>query len=166
MNTATRRTTARKAMRVATVFTGAAAAAVAFAPGAVAAPAHAVARAAPDSQPPGPIVYFGNIQSKGCTNNTWLHVAYTVFASIFVFKRCKQFGNAGDMVPKSNPLLMSAQCGGNNVGFIDYSNNGIQSQLLRFRQGSTYRTFASDLQVSQVSISHWSGTKQCRWPRS
>ena len=80
MNAATRTTTSRKAMRVATCFTGAAAAAVAFAPAALAAPGHAPAQGhtalvngktqavKPDT----------TIKSRGCHTSDahWLHIEY------------------------------------------------------------------------------------------
>jgi hypothetical protein len=159
MNTDTRTTTSRKAMRVATVFTGAAAAAVGFAPTALAAPVHAAAQGhltqangraqamTPDAN---------SIKSRGCTTNTWLHIQYfSTFRAL-----CRQFGFAGEMTPKSAPLRMTAQCGGNNVGTIYHSSG----KSLSFYQGTTYRPFTTNLYVSKVSIYFWNGTEQCAWP--
>ena len=92
MNTATSRTTSRKAMRVATVFTGAAAAAVGFAPGALAAPGHAAAQGqAAQANGKAQALMPDNTQSRGCTTNAWLHIEYySAFRSL-----CRQFGFVG-----------------------------------------------------------------------
>jgi hypothetical protein len=159
MSTATRRATSRKAMRVATVFTGAAATAVAFAPAALAAPGHAPAQGhtalvngktravRPDNT--------GSIRSKGCGTSDvhWLHIEY---ASFFRSKLCKAFGFRGYMTDGQD---MYAQCGGNNYGNI-FGSKG----TLSFGPGNTYRSFPRR-NISAVSIYFWSGTDQCRWPR-
>jgi hypothetical protein len=160
MNAATRKTTSRQAMRVATVFTGAAAAAVGFAPAALAAPGHAAAqdhpaRATGKAQAMRPDK--GSIRSAGCTTNTWLHIEYHSIFRVL----CKQFGFAGKLTyPYSLSLLaMSAQCGGNNIGNIYYS-----GKKLPYAQGTSYRSFNPSLIVSAVSIRKWSGTDECAWP--
>jgi hypothetical protein len=162
MATATRTTTSRKAMRVATVFTGAAAAAVGFAPGAVAAPGHAAAQghAALANGKAQALAPASGTQSRGCTTNTWLHIQYwSTFRPL-----CRQFGFVGDAHPLSKTngrwLEMTAQCGGNNVGHI-YSPYG---PSIPYRQGSTYRAF-NRVSISLVSISRYSGTETCAWPR-
>ena len=55
---------------------------------------------------------------------------------------------------------MTAQCGGNNVGHI-YRN---VTSPIAYRQGSTYRTF-NRVPISFLSISRYSGTETCAWPR-
>jgi hypothetical protein len=162
MNTATRKTTSRQAMRVATVFTGAAAAAVGFAPAALAAPGHAAAqdhpaRANGKAQAMAPA---SSIRSAGCTTNTWLHIQYS---SLLRDALCKQFGFAGKMrpvTPDGDTLAMNAQCGGNNIGNIYYS-----GKKLPYAQGTSYRSFNPFRVVSYVSIRKWSGTDECAWPR-
>jgi hypothetical protein len=164
MNTAIRTTTARKAMRVATVFAGAAGLAVAFGPGALAAPSHAPvqghpARANGKPQVVAGEVLYGSIRSAGCTTNEWLHIQYSsTFRTL-----CKAFGYAGEMVPSSSPLHMEAQCGGNNYGAIFYQ-SGLEP--ITYGPGKTYRTFSTPFpKVSAVSISKWKGTDKCAWPR-
>jgi hypothetical protein len=149
-------------MRVATVFTGAAAAAVAFTPGAMAATGHTPAeghpaRATGTTHTTGPDVHSKSIRSAGCTTNTWLHIQYSsTFRTL-----CKAFGFKGRMTPAHEPLAMNAQCGGNNYGVIYYGGN----KTVTFGPGTTYRTFNSFRYVSEVAISRWNGTDECAWPR-
>jgi len=161
MSTATRRATSRKAMRVATVFTGAAATAVAFAPTALAAPGHAQAQGhtalvngktravSPENT--------GSIRSKGCgaSDVHWLHIEY---GSLFRSKLCKAFGFKGVF---NDSQSMFAQCGGNNFGNIFYSGG----RDVGFGPGNTYRSFKPRKLISAVSIYFWSGTDKCAWPR-
>jgi hypothetical protein len=162
MSTATRTTSARKAMRVATVFTGAAGLAVAFGPGALATAGHVPtqghsARATGKAPVVNQQVLWGHIRSEGCTTNEWLHIQYSsTFRTL-----CKAFGYSGEMVPKSSPLHMEAQCGGNNIGAIFASGEGIT-----YGPGKGYRTFSAPLPaVSAVEISGYKGTDKCAWPR-
>jgi hypothetical protein len=143
-------------MRVATVFTGAAAAAVGFAPVAVAAPGHAAARGHAALANGTARAMAPAIESRSCTRNTWLHIIWTPNWEPW-HPICTQFGFKGIMTPMYAPLLMAAECGGNNVGTI-YSSHG---SPIPYRQGSTYRNFNSGVFISLVSIGHWSGTKQC-----
>ena len=154
MSTATRRATSRKAMRVATVFTGAAAAAVAYAPAALAAPGHAPAQghtALVNGKTGG-----ARIQSKGCgaSDVHWLHVQYNSPFRVL----CKAFGFAG--VKDVGTLTMYAQCGGTNYGNL-FTEEGVVS----FGPGNTYRSFTYGKYLSAVSIYSWSGTDKCAWPR-
>jgi hypothetical protein len=144
-------------MRVATVFTGAAAAAVAFAPGAMAAPGHTQAPGHPARAAGKARALAPDIRSSGCTTNTWLHVEYfSPFREL-----CKAFGFAGKMTPLGAPLEMSAQCGGNNFGTIFWSGG----RRTTYGPGTTYREFPIVESVSAVSITHWQGTDKCAWPR-
>ncbi len=167
MNTATRTATSRRAKRVATFFTGAAATAVTFAPAALAAPGHALAPGHVPAQghtalingktvPMSPDVHSGSIRSKGCGTSDvhWLHIEY---ASLF-FDRdlCKAFGYAGYMTVAQG---MFAECGGNNYGTI-YSPTG----YLSFGPGNGYRS-VKPRDISLVSIYSWKGTDHCAWPR-
>jgi hypothetical protein len=144
-------------MRVATVFTGAAAAAVAFAPAALATPGHAPAQGHTALVNGTTRSASSNtaIRSAGCnaTDVHWLHIEY---ASVFRSKLCKAFGFKGVFKDSQD---MYAQCGGNNFGNI-YGSKGD----LSFGPGNTYRNFTRR-QISEVSIYHWSGNDQCRWPR-
>jgi hypothetical protein len=147
-------------MRVATVFTGAAAAAVGFAPAAMAAPVDAAAQghlAQANGRAQAMRLDANSIKSSGCTTNTWLHVEY--FSP--VRELCKAFGFAGKMKPLGAPLEMSAQCGGNNYGTIFSS----QGKKTPYGPGTTYREFSLPISVSYVSITHWNGTDKCAWPR-
>ena len=157
MSTATRRATSRKAMRVATVFTGAAAAAVAYAPAALAAPGHAPAQghtALVNGKTGGART---TIESKGCgaSDVHWLHLSY---ASFFRSHLCKAFGFAGK---KTDGQDLQAQCGGTNYGTI-FSSKG---KDIPFGPGNTYRTFNPRININAVSIYSWSGNDQCAWPR-
>jgi hypothetical protein len=159
MSTATRRAASRKAMRVATVFTGAAATAVAFAPAALAAPGHAPAQGhtALVNGKTRAVRPETTIESKGCGTSDvhWLHISY---ASFFRSHLCKAFGFAGY---KADGQDMQAQCGGNNYGTI-FSSKGTD---IGFGPGNTYRTFNPRKNISGVSIYYWSGNDQCAWPR-
>jgi hypothetical protein len=146
-------------MRVATVFTGAAAAAVGFAPAALAAPGHAAAQGHParaNARAQAMRPDTGSIRSTGCTTNTWVHIEYS---TLFITDYCRAIGFEGRMKLKSAPLAMNAQCGGNNVGTIYYDGGG----SLSYGQGTTYRPVYHS--VSSVSILYWKGTEQCAWPR-
>jgi hypothetical protein len=160
MSTATRRVASRKAMRVATVFTGAAATAVAFAPTALAAPGHAPTRGHTalvngKTRAVRPDVDSGSIKSKGCGSSDvhWLHIQYE---SLFQRKLCKAFGFRGVKLVSQD---FSAECGGNNHGTIFWNTGS-----LPFGPGNTYRS-VTRRNISAVSILFWSGTDQCRWPR-
>jgi hypothetical protein len=160
MNTATRRATSRKAMRVATVFTGAAATAVAFAPAALAAPGHApaqghTAQVNSKTRAMTPDVHSGSIRSKGCGTSDvhWLHIEYS---SMFGDQRCKAFGFRGF---KADSQGYHAECGGNNYGTIFWNGGN-----LGFGPGNTYRSVKYHI-ISGVSIYSFKGTDKCAWPR-
>jgi hypothetical protein len=158
MSTASRTTTARKAMRAATVFTGAAGLAVAFGPTAMAAarlghtPAQGHSARATGTTPANIQLTAADIESKGCTTNTWLHIEYS---SLVRDDLCKQFGYEGTAYPY---IYMNHQCGGNNYGILYYAGRSIA-----YGPGTTYRALQGDL--SAVSIFTWAGTDKCAWPR-
>jgi hypothetical protein len=158
MTTAARTTTARKAMRAATVFTGAAAMGVAFGPGAaLAAAGHAPAQDHPaqatGTTPAHIRLTAADIESRGCTTNTWLHIEY----SSVVRSLCRQYGYSGSK--NTFGMYMTAQCGGNNYGNILFANgNGIL-----FGPGRTYRSISGF--ISYVTIVSWKGADKCAWPR-
>jgi hypothetical protein len=157
MSTATRTTTARKAMRAATVFTGAAGLAVGFGPTAMAAtgqaPAQGHSARATGTTPANIQLTAADIVSKGCTTNDWLHIEYS---SLFRDDLCRQFGYVGYAYPY---IYMNHQCGGNNFGNLYVSGY----LVIPFGRGTGYRTLPGDL--STVSISGYGGSYQCPWPR-
>jgi len=157
MSTATRRAASRKAMRVATCFTGAAAAAVAFAPAALAAPGNAAAQGHTGLVNGKTQAVRPDITSKGCgaSDVQWLHISY---ASMIRSHLCKAFGFTGY---KADGQDMQAQCGGNNYGTI-FSAKGTD---IGFGPGNTYRAFNPRKNISGVSIYYWSGKDKCAWPR-
>jgi hypothetical protein len=142
-------------MRVATVFTGAAATAVAFAPAALAAPGHAPAQGHTALVNGKTRAVRPDIKSKGCgtSDENWLHIEYN---ALFGAEDCKAFGFAGRF---NTALSMIAQCGGNNYGSIYYSDG----RNISFGPGNTYRRLTHT--VSAVSIFFWSGNDKCAWPR-
>ena len=159
MSTATKRGASRRAMRVATVFTGAAATAVTFAPTALAAPGPApgqghTALVNGKTRAMGPD-RSGSIKSAACnaTDTHWLHIQYE---SLFQRKLCKAFGFRGTKIVSQD---MSAECGGNNTGAIFYGTGS-----LRYGPGNTYRN-ATHKSISAVEVSFWSGNDKCAWPR-
>jgi hypothetical protein len=159
MSRATRTTTARKAMRAATVFTGAAGLAVAFGPGAaMAAAGHAPARSHParaaGTTPAHIRLTAADIESRGCTTNTWLHIEY----SSVVRSLCKQYGYSGSAIAPLG-MYMTAQCGGNNYGDIATWASGSYP----FGPGKTYRSING--WVFEVDIYSWKGADKCAWPR-
>jgi hypothetical protein len=163
MNASTRTTTSRKAMRVATVFTGAAAAAVGFAPGAVAAPGHAAAQGHAALANGTARALAPDTTSRGCTTNSWLHIQYSSYFRAL----CRQFGGVGYAYPLTTgggfQLEMTAQCGGNNIGRI-YPESA-PAKPITYRQGTTYRTFPHVVDISFLSISGYGGHDKCAWPR-
>jgi hypothetical protein len=161
--TASRR---RKAMRVATVFTGAAAAAVTFAPtamadtGQVAQPAGRTMALRPLDRR-GPV--YGSIKEAASCGNTphWVHLdgwdpngitGGSFRTACFGFKGLYDMssGIAG------HPWLVTAECGGNNHGFLNYNYANAQS----FNVGTYYRNEHS-LSMNSVFIGGWAGNDTC-----
>jgi hypothetical protein len=156
------RTTSRKAMRAAVVFTGAAAAGVAFGPGAALAaaghtPAQGHSARAAGTTPANIQLTAADIKSNNCTTNTWLHIAYFSNEIIPLRTLCKQFGFSGVKDVVADGMYMVGQCGGNNYGTVYYSGKSIP-----YGPGTTYRTLKG--WVSDVSIYYWSGNDKCAWP--
>jgi hypothetical protein len=163
LNTASKTSTARKAMRAATVFTGAAGLAVAFGPTAMAAAGHAPAQGhsarATGTTPANIQLTAADIVSAGCNTKTneWLHIEY----SSLVRSECKAFGFKGFMFMPGSAgfVVMTAECGGNNYGNI-YSTVG---GTIPFGPGKGFREI--NRAVSAVSIQRWAGNDTCPWPR-
>jgi hypothetical protein len=154
MKPATTKPTRRRAMRAATVFTGAAAAA-AFAPAAMAAtagPGHAAATGHL-AQPEGRVT--GSIRSApNCSGavSHWLHVTSAVndFTNRYV---C--YGYRGRFTVGGEQ--MKSQCGGNNNGFLFSAGN----VGLAFGPGTTFRHFKTNISLSSVVIDGWTGNDRC-----
>jgi hypothetical protein len=168
MNPSTRKST-RKAMRVATVFTGAAAVG-AFAPAAVAAVGHEAgtghqARAV-DKAPALPRVHgtthgirpdfsgreSGSIRlSRFCSQVPhWVHMqSYSLKNSY-----CYGFKGLWEWDPAAK---MYGECGGNNFGYL-YPDGG---NAFSFHQGTTYRRWTNGIKLFDIRISGWSGNDKC-----
>jgi len=144
-----RKITSRKTrMRVATVFTGAAAAA-AFTPAAMAATGHAAGTGHGTDMTATPDGGTGKITfSAYCHNAQWLHLEWSRGATgCFGYSGVWNFGD-------DKPV--SHECGGTNHGFVYYSNNhGAAS----YGPGTGYRGFP--YKVTALSIQYWTGTDKC-----
>jgi hypothetical protein len=168
MKAGSRKTTVKKTMRVATVFSGAAACATAFGPAAAA----ATAATAPAGHAPGGInirfdrgrpkmplhgarpaytVLSGNIESTMNCGNTpkWVHTKFTTEYSV-----C--FGFKGSLSYSTYPLVVSKECGGTNHGFIE-SPHG---DKYHFYSGNYFVRLPFN-SVSWVHISGWNGGDTC-----
>jgi hypothetical protein len=156
-------------MRVATIFTGAAAAA-AFGPAAAAAGGHAAgtghqARTV-DKAPAVPGIYgitnvvrpdtserlSGSIRMTGFCSTTshWVHLE----AAANEVDYC--WGYKG--LWYWNPAFkIYAECGGNNYGWL-YRLDG---SVFSFHQGTTYRRWTNGINLSAIRISGWAGNDAC-----
>jgi hypothetical protein len=163
MSTATRTTTARKAMRAATVFTGAAGLAFGFWPTAMAAarpaPAQGHSARATGATPANIQLTAADIKGENCTTNTWLHISHT---SEWSGRYCTQFGGTG-FTAVNAAASGFGQCGGNNYGEVWYEAAAGDYKAIPYGPGTTYRQLPGA--ASYVSISHWKGTDKCPWPR-
>jgi hypothetical protein len=144
---------ARKTMRVATVFTGAAACAAAFTPAATAGTVHQ-ARALPrqDGKKYAPIRngrIEGSIRSSGaCHNAEWVHLEWSRgYTDCFGYAGLFSFG----------PLKISHECGGTNYGQLDI----VGKSPIHYGPGTTYRGFPTGTEASVISILSWHGTDHC-----
>jgi hypothetical protein len=146
-------TTMRKAMRVTTLFTGAAAVA-AWGPAAMAATGHAEHTAGAMhtvTTRPGGTVRPGNrisgsIQaSTQCTHSHWVHLDVAGAKTCYGFQGVWQF--------RRDP---TDECGGTNYGNLFVYNTGLSAV---FGPGKTYRTFS--FSPSRLLITGWSGNDKC-----
>lgn len=144
----------KKTMRVATLFTGAAACAVAGTTAAHAQdtpqPAGHSAKAVGLAVHPDGVTISGSIREAACTTgrDTWLHVV-SEDGGLYCY------GFAGTYSPTSE-IGVYTQCGGNNYGSL-YVN---ESKLIPFGPGTTYRKL-NYAHLTDVLISFWSGTDKC-----
>ena len=149
---------ARKTVRVATTFTGAAACAVTFAP-----MAHA-GTVQPTAQPgyrahqvrvnldrvPGIHATITNGDCLGTNQSHWFHIANSASVTCF--------GGTGTvtLVPD---FFISAECGGNNKGYISGS-GPTGHRKITWNHGTTYRNIGP-FSVSKVHMSGFSGNDKC-----
>jgi hypothetical protein len=147
----------RRSMRVATVFTGVAAAAVGMTQA-----ANAQAIRAPHAARPAGTIY-GSIRQVGICGHLgidphFLHVSTTSYNEYgyFVFSTC--FGFRGDYLSPSGTGIRK-ECGGDNHGFLDGFNNG-RSQSIAFGPGPGYATINWS-HLDLVVINSWTGTDAC-----
>jgi hypothetical protein len=149
-------------MRVSTVFTGAAAAAVAFTPAAAAGTGHAAGTGGKtltvprmggrttDVRPDHGRV-SGSIRSSGkCEDAQWVHLEWDRgYTDCFGFKGLYSF------LP--TPLVhLSHECGGTNSGIV-YTSVADSN----FVPGTTYRGFSGNPDLSFIWIAGWRGTDKC-----
>lgn len=141
-------------MKVATIFTGAAACAGLAGGPAMAGTVHAGA-AQPGQQPRvSPRAGIEQADCFGDNQSHWLHIGWSTSTESVV--TC--FGNKGtfDFDPD---YYISLQCGGNNKGYI--SGTGVDGhRKVTYGHGTTWRNIG-ELSVSKVHISSWSGDDTC-----
>jgi len=143
-----RRTTTRNTMRVATLFTGAAAAAVGFTP--VAAAATGQTGTAKTTE----VAILPTIQTtSNCFTSAtkhWVHLEYWN-ANKFCIGFRGYLSWRGD-----RELTRVQECGGTNHGVVSLTNGNLSN----YGPGTGYRRFSAD--VSGLSIFSWSGTDACK----
>jgi hypothetical protein len=172
MKPAIRKTSALRAMRVATIFTGAAAAAVAFTP---------TAHAAQADGKGGRTVTHGPLNRSGRERpmDNWgkvsgnivesygpdcephrTHISGTRSRLTGPYHSNMCFGNRGTFDTSSGflhrPTAILGECGGNNWGWLNSNYASAQS----FREGKTYR-FENSYRLNSITINGWSGTDNC-----
>jgi hypothetical protein len=164
MNAASGKPKRKTSMRVATVFTGVAAAMVGVTQAANAQDAgHAMAKPTarqavrPAGRLNGSIRESGNCTAISDRYPTWLHVATKFFPSTNVMDSAC-FGGKG--IYSSPPGVgIYGECGGNNYGYIDGTNNNTTVSM-HFVPGTTYHLFKW-AHYDDVLITSWKGTDKC-----
>jgi hypothetical protein len=158
----------RKAMTVATVFTGAATAVAVFTPAAHAGaenantvthrPQHRSGKVRPLDQWG---KQTGSIKEYSCSAGLaeWLHIG--MLHGIVDSKYTLCFGYHGlfdvSSYPFGAPATVDGQCGGNNRGVLNPKTGG----TLPFAQGTTYRSIGNNGGLNSISIAGWAGTDKC-----
>jgi hypothetical protein len=173
MNSSTKKATKRRGRRVATVFTGAAACATAFAPTAMAATDHAARLTAPANSPH---LWWGKTRSGGCANvPNWVHIQAMVSEDQTFQRTMRCFGYAGKLEVSSNHgwgghMMTYYECGGNNSGVLiaSYGAPGTYSANQSFGPGTGYRkewigqaTDPIAYAVNSMYIIKWTGNDAC-----
>jgi hypothetical protein len=159
MKAGTRKAAPRKAMRVATIFTGAAAAAT-FAPAAMAGTGHAAGtdnQARTDGKTLTSLWLggrpldngWGSIRSSGrCPNAHWVHLEWSRgVPDCFGYRGQLRFGT-------EKPV--SHECGGTNKGVL-FSTRG----SIPFGPGTGYRGFPVKTEAISIYIGSWTGNDKC-----
>jgi hypothetical protein len=163
---------AKRTLRVATVFTGVAAAAVGMTqaanaqevgnPAAKPTSKHIGDAIHPDGRINGSIRsrlscahYGGNLAD---TDPTWLHVSTANSAGYGLFYESTCFGYKG-LLSSPYGVGIYAECGGNNHGYIDGTNGG-RVVSVAFGPGTTYRKVRWT-HYDDVLITSWTGTDKC-----
>lgn len=133
-----------KKMRVAAIFTGAAAVVTAFTP--------ALAGTAKAS----------SLRERPCTasRKTWLHLAHGMGASTYITCWGYKGGYTFDSLQST-----FAVCGGENYGFLDWYAPGYDSEkTVDFRQATNYAYWPAGTDfttIYAVHISGWAGADAC-----
>jgi hypothetical protein len=153
MTPGTTKTASRKTMRVATMFTGATACAVAFTPAAAQA-----ATIRPATTTPG--------SCRGPNQSHWLHIidqqSYYCVGGVTP-------GIGRGYRPTGGHTEVYSFCGGNNSGFFLSSPGEINGNAKWYGHGTTYNQYAKynyghPYYAVSVSISRWSGNDTCPLP--
>jgi len=173
MNSSIKKATKRRGMRVATVFTGAAACATAFAPTAMADTGNATGLTTPANSPHR---WYGSIRSGGCANvPNWVHIQAMVSEDEPYQRTMRCFGYDGLLEVSSNGgwgghMLTYYECGGNNSGVLiaSYGATGTPGANQLFGPGTTYRkewsgpaTRPIAYAVNSMYMFKWTGNDKC-----
>lgn len=172
MKSATGKTSVRKVMRVATVFTGAATTAAVFAPAAMAGTGHA-APAHGKTVTRHPVDRTGGIRPMDQTGRVsgsislasncaatphWVHIYGSMLGWRGHDTWCFGFKGIYDVSGGflADPLPIQKECGGNNSGFLNPKYNSIQS----YGPGTGYRN-ENNYQLNSIQITGWSKNDTC-----
>jgi hypothetical protein len=150
----------RKAMRVATVFTGVTACAAAFAPAANAQTDGELAPPLALRPTAGQSTRFGS----NCSNAPhWFHLYFKSSLTGDLTSRC--IGGTGSwyFAAGGQGFPMSGFCGGNNVGYFSGWFGGRRLTDQRFHQSSSVYWWPGNHSsvISYLYISKWGGNKTC-----
>jgi hypothetical protein len=158
------RTAVRKTMRVATVFTGAAACATAFvAPAAAGTGQHAVAR--PGQQPrlnSSRVRPLTNIESRNCADvgPSWVHFGTAGAGSI-----CWGYSGRWTGNKDFDYFTASRICGGNNSGsyggYSDYGNGDYHTAGFGHGTGWVHLPWPDSTVITMVYIKKYKGSDKC-----
>lgn len=169
MNSRIKKATKRQGRRVATVFTGAAACATAFAPAAMAATGHVAQAANPMNENK---KIYGSIRSGGCANvPNWVHLQTEYSGNNVYARKMRCFGYDGLYQVSdggtNGPMLTYEECGGNNFGVLIGTSTGLGILGNQTFGPGTYYRIESNIGpdggkfVDSVYIYKWSGTDKC-----
>jgi hypothetical protein len=155
MNTAIKKAAVGKTLRVATVFTGAAACAAAFTPAAMAATGH-------PARPQNGAAYDSMKVTSNCAGvPNWLHLTFWWSSkpgpSFYLRTMCWGFAGIDAAIPpqRGGTNRLSYECGGNNYGYLNPA-----TDFQNFGPGTGYR-HENNFVVNSVEITGWSGTDRC-----